>query len=78
MRMSFACEQDHAPLRPLLGHSVRVSLEDGLCPVCVGQLLKGSPAGGLDWARCPCCQSEWRLENEGFALRTGHLVEEWL
>jgi formate dehydrogenase maturation protein FdhE len=75
--MSLACDVDHEQMRPLLGRSVRAELEHGRCPVCTGQVLKGSPAGGLEWARCPCCQSEWRLENDGFAVRTGRLVEEW-
>jgi hypothetical protein len=77
MRMSFACETGHEPMRPLLGRSVRVELEQGRCPVCVDQGLEGVPSGGLEWARCPCCQSEWRLEDTGFAVRTGRLVEEW-
>lgn len=78
MRMSFACTSDHDPPHPMVGHSVRKSLERGLCPVCAGQALIGSAAGGLDWARCPCCQAEWRLENDRFAVRSGQLVEEWI
>jgi len=77
MRMFFACEVDHEPERPVLGHTVRVGLERGLCPVCPGRVLEGNAAGGLEWARCPCCGSYWRLEDDGFALRPGRIVEEW-
>jgi hypothetical protein len=77
MRMSFACEVEHAPEHPMLGHTVRVDLEGGRCPVCPGHLLHGPVAGGLGWARCPCCGSWWRLDEEGFALRPGRIVEEW-
>ncbi len=77
MRMFFACEVDHEPERPMVGHTVRVGLEQGLCPVCPGHALEGIAAGGLDWARCPCCGSYWRLEDDGFALRPGRIVEEW-
>jgi formate dehydrogenase maturation protein FdhE len=61
----------------MLGHTARVSLERGVCPVCPGKQLEGTPFGGLEWARCPCCASQWRLEDEGFALRPGRIVEEW-
>jgi formate dehydrogenase maturation protein FdhE len=77
MRMSLACDVGHEPMRPLVGHSVRVALEHGRCPVCTDRWLDGIPSGGLGWARCSCCESEWRLEDEGFAVRTGRLVEEW-
>jgi hypothetical protein len=77
MRMSFACEVEHAPEHPMLGHTVRVDLEGGRCPVCPGRLLHGAVAGGLDWAKCPCCGSWWRLDEEGFALRPGRIIEEW-
>jgi hypothetical protein len=75
--MSFACEVDHEPERPMVGHTVRVGLERGMCPVCPRQALEGAAVGGLEWARCPCCGSQWRLEDEGFALRPGRIVEEW-
>jgi hypothetical protein len=77
MRMSFACEVEHAPEHPMLGHTVRVDLEGGRCPVCPGHLLHGTVAGGLEWAKCPCCGSWWRLDEEGFALRPGRIIEEW-
>jgi formate dehydrogenase maturation protein FdhE len=56
---------------------VRKELERGKCPVCIGQPLEGVAHGGLEWARCPCCQAQWRLEDEGFAVRSGGLIEEW-
>jgi hypothetical protein len=77
MRMSFACEASHEPELPMLGHTVRVGLEQGVCPVCPGHQLVGDPLGGLAWARCPCCGSQWRLEEDGFALRPGQILEEW-
>jgi hypothetical protein len=78
MRLCFACTSDHAEPRPLATHSVRASLEQGQCPVCVGQALEGRPHGGLEWARCPCCDAKWRVEDEGFAVRSGGLIEEWV
>ena len=39
--------------------------------------LEGSPFDGLDWARCSCCGSQWRLEDDGFSLRPGRILEEW-
>jgi formate dehydrogenase maturation protein FdhE len=77
MKMSFACEVDHEPEHPMLGHTVRVDLERGHCPVCPGRELTGVPAGGLAWAKCPCCGSLWRLDEDGFALRPGRILEEW-
>lgn len=77
MRMSFACEMDHQPEHAMLGHSVRVLLELGHCPVCPGEVLEGEAMGGLEWAVCPCCGSRWRLEDDGFALRPGRILEEW-
>jgi hypothetical protein len=77
MRMSFACEFEHAPEHPMLGHTVRVELESGRCPVCPEHMLHGAPTGGLEWARCPCCGSWWRLDEAGFALRPGRFVVEW-
>jgi hypothetical protein len=77
MRMSFACEIDHGAEHPMVPHSVRVGLQHGNCPVCPGVELEGDAVGGLSWAVCPCCGSEWRLEDEGFALRPGRIVEEW-
>ena len=77
LRMFLACEVTHEPERPVVGHTVRVALERGVCPVCPGQVLEGNAARGLEWARCPCCGSHWRLEDDGFALRPGRIVEEW-
>jgi hypothetical protein len=77
MRTSSACEVDRAPERLLLGHTVRVGLAHGLCPVCPGRALEDNAAGGLELARCPCCGSHWRLEDDGFALRPGCIMEEW-
>ena len=77
MRMSFACEVDHEPEHPMLGHTVRVDLELGHCPVCPGRALHGGVTGGLEWAKCPCCGSWWRLDDDGFALRPGKILEEW-
>ncbi|HZP29839.1 MAG TPA: hypothetical protein VFC99_12865 [Acidimicrobiia bacterium] len=77
MRMSFACEIDHEPEHSMLRHGVRVDLEMGQCPVCPGSELVGSVAGGLEWAACPCCGSQWRLDDDGFALRPGRILEEW-
>jgi hypothetical protein len=77
MRMTFSCEVDHLPEHPVLGTTVRATLERGRCPVCPDRELDGSPGGGLEWAACPCCGSTWRLEDEGFALRPGRIVEEW-
>jgi hypothetical protein len=78
MRLAFACTSDHEEPRPLAAHSVRSALERGRCPVCVDQPLEGAPHGGLEWARCPCCQARWRIEDEGFAVRSGGLLEEWV
>ena len=75
--MSFACEVDHQPEHRMLGHTVRVHLERGRCPVCPDHELIGASSSGLEWSECPCCGSSWRLESEGFALRPGRIVEEW-
>ena len=75
--MSFICLVEHELPQPSTGHDVRRQLERGQCPVCPGHELEGVPLGGLEWARCPCCGSDWRLEPEGFALRPGRVVEEW-
>jgi len=77
MRMSFICTVEHEVPHPSAGHGVRVQLERGHCPVCPDHTLEGVASGGLEWAQCPCCGSEWRLESEGFALRPGNVVEEW-
>ena len=77
MRVSLTCASAHDEPRPLPEHSVRKELERGTCPVCIGQPLEGVAHGGLEWARCPCCQAKWRLEDEGFAVRSGGLSEEW-
>ena len=77
MRMSFACVAQHELPESAAGHSVRVHLEYGHCPVCPDRALDGLASGGLEWALCPCCGSAWRLEPEGFALRPGRIVEEW-
>ena len=78
MKVSFSCASDHEAPRSLPTRSVRVELEHGRCPVCSGQPLEGVPHGGLEWARCPCCNANWRLEDDGFAVRSGGLVEEWV
>jgi formate dehydrogenase maturation protein FdhE len=75
--LSFICTSEHVGAHTLRPSSARVELERGRCPVCVGQALEGSPQHGLEWARCPCCEAMWRLEDEGFAVRSGRLVEEW-
>ncbi len=77
MRMSFACLTEHESRQPAAQHGVRVRLEQGVCPVCPDQELEGLASGGLEWAHCPCCGSDWRLEPEAFALRPGRIVEEW-
>jgi formate dehydrogenase maturation protein FdhE len=77
VKLSFTCVAEHEAARPLVSHSARAELERGRCPVCVGQPLEGVAHHGLEWARCPCCQAAWRLEDEGFAVRSGGLVEEW-
>jgi formate dehydrogenase maturation protein FdhE len=77
MRMSFACLSEHELPHPAVEHSVRVHLERGQCPVCPGHELDGVASGGLEWAHCQCCGSDWRLETDGFALRPGRIVEEW-
>jgi hypothetical protein len=77
MRMSFGCEVGHEPEQPVVGHTVRVGLERGLCPICPSRRLEGDARGALGWAHCPCCGSQWRLENDGFALRPGRIIEEW-
>jgi hypothetical protein len=77
VKLSFSCVAEHDSSHALQPRSVRVELEQGRCPVCTGQALDGSPQGGLEWARCPCCDATWRLEGEGFAIRSGGLVEEW-
>ena len=77
MKMSFCCEVGHEPEQHMMGHTVRVNLERGLCPICPGRELEGDPVRGLEWAHCPCCDSQWRLEDEGFALRPGRILEEW-
>jgi len=76
--MSFACEVGHEPEHEMVGHTVRVRLERGICPVCPDRSLSGQAFGGLGWATCPCCGSRWRLEDDGFALRPGRIVEEWV
>ena len=45
MKMSFACEVDHEPEHPMLGHTVRVDLELGHCPVCPGRALHAGEHG---------------------------------
>jgi len=75
--MSFACEVDHGPEHPVVGGPVRASLARGVCPVCPGRSLEGVAYTGLGWANCPCCGSQWRLEDDGFALRPGRIIEEW-
>jgi formate dehydrogenase maturation protein FdhE len=77
MKMSFACEMDHEPRHEMAQHSVRLGLERGHCPVCPERELTGEAAHGLGWATCPCCGSAWRLEDDGFSLRPGRIVEEW-
>lgn len=77
MRMSFGCEIGHEPEHYVAGHTVRVSLERGLCPICPSQELEGRAYGGLEWATCPCCGSRWRLEDDGFAVRPGQILETW-
>ena len=77
MKLSFACEIDHEPLHDVLRHKTRRSLLEGTCPVCPDQQLEGQAYGGLEWARCPCCGSQWRLEDDSFALRPGRIFEEW-
>jgi hypothetical protein len=77
MKMSWQCEVGHETEHHMLGHSVRIHLEQGVCPVCPGEQLEGDAYVGLGWARCSCCGSQWRLEDEGFALRPGRLIEEW-
>ncbi len=77
MRMSLLCEVEHALPQPTAAHGLRVQLERGLCPVCPGHELEGEAFGGLEWAHCPCCESDWRLDPEGFALRPGRIIEEW-
>jgi hypothetical protein len=77
MRMSFACLAEHDTPHPAAGHGVRTRLERGVCPVCPEHQLAGSASGGLEWARCPCCGSDWRLESDSFAMRPGRIVEEW-
>jgi hypothetical protein len=77
MKMAFACEVDHEPEHQMLGRTVRVNLRQGVCPICPGQRLDGKAYTGLGWAHCACCGSQWRLEDEGFALRPGRIVEEW-
>jgi hypothetical protein len=78
MRLAVTCTAEHDEPRMLATHSVRSALEQGCCPICSGQVLEGAPHGGLEWARCPCCQAKWRIEDEGFAVRSGGLVEEWV
>ena len=77
MKMSFACEVGHEPEHQMVGQTVRRTLERGMCPICPSKQLEGAVSGGLDWARCPCCESRWRLDDEGFALRPGRIFEEW-
>ena len=77
MKMSFACEAAHEREHPMVGHTVRVELDRGVCPICPDHELKGTVYGGLDWAECTCCGSSWRLEEDGFALRPGRILEEW-
>jgi hypothetical protein len=77
MRMSFGCAIDHEPAHPFRERSVRIELENGRCPVCIGEPLEGEPYGGLEWGTCACCGASWRLEDDGFAVRTGELIEEW-
>jgi hypothetical protein len=71
------CEVGHEPASHMLAQPARVSLERGFCPVCPDKELEGHASGGLGWAQCPCCGSQWRLEDDGFALRPGRILEEW-
>jgi formate dehydrogenase maturation protein FdhE len=75
--MSFACLAEHEVPHAAAGYSVRTHLERGQCPVCPDQSLDGLASGGLEWAHCVCCGSDWRLEADGFALRPGRIIEEW-
>ena len=77
MSMFVAGEVDHEPERLMTGHTVRVDFEQGLCRVCSGRALEGNVAGGLEWAGCRCCGLHWRVEDDGFALGPGRVVEEW-
>jgi hypothetical protein len=77
VKMSWECEIGHEPEQYMRGHTTRVSLERRVCPVCPGQQLQGEVSGGLGMPVCPCCESEWRLEGDGFALRPGRIREEW-
>ena len=46
-----------------------------LC-LLAGHALEGNATSALEWSRGPCCSSQWRLEDDGFALRPGRIVEE--
>ena len=77
MKMSFACDVDHEPEHLVLGLTVRVGLERVLWPVCPSQALEGNAAGTWSGPSCPCCGSQWRLEDDGFVFRSGRIVKEW-
>jgi hypothetical protein len=81
VRLYFGCSRDHRPPRDAEETGVVVSIAAGYCPVCPEERLGPVPSaeteGDAAWARCGCCDSAWRLEDQGFACRPGRLVEEF-
>ena len=78
MRVYLSCENDHAPPQDTAAPGIVTSVTAGMCPVCPGERLRGrAAAADATWALCPCCGAAWRLEDDGFAVLPGRLVEEW-
>jgi hypothetical protein len=79
VRLYFGCSKDHRPPRDAEATGGVVTIAAGYCPVCPEERLRpaSETAGGDAWARCGCCDSYWRLEDQGFACRPGRLVEEF-
>jgi hypothetical protein len=80
VRLYLGCSKDHLPPRDADAAGLVVSIAAGYCPVCPEERLQGAPGTGGDetsWTRCGCCDSSWRLDDEGFACRPGRLVEEY-
>jgi hypothetical protein len=81
VRLYFGCSKDHRPPRDAEATGVVVSIAAGFCPVCPEEPLRpasdAETAGNDAWAHCGCCDSSWRLEDQGFACRPGRLVEEF-
>jgi hypothetical protein len=81
VKLYLGCTKDHLPPRDSERPGVVVSIAAGYCPVCPEVPLAPSASDREraveSWARCSCCGSSWRLEDEGFACRPVGLIEEF-